>query len=187
MGSKIAVEPTEHGITLAETKEYLKVEHDADDITIRTLIEAAREHIEKLTWRALTPRTIMLYLSAWDSRILLPEPPLKEITGINYIDVDGNIQTLASGDYLVDDTAVPAVLMPGYGKSWPAVRNVPNAIEITYICGYETLPSSLKTAMLLLVAHWYEHRAAVEEGGNYAPLPIAVDALVDGYRVVRFQ
>lgn len=44
------------------------------------------------------------------------------------------------------------------------------------------LDDDLRLAMLLLVAHWYEHREAATEAAGMKVLPLAVDALLGPYR-----
>ena len=186
MGLRIAVEPTTHGLTLDEAKAYLKVETTDEDTTIQSLIEAARQHVEDITWRALSHRTLELTLERWEREILLPIPPLTKVTSITYSDTLGVKQTLSTDKYDVDLNAIPGRIVPSYGNCWPAIRPGIGAITITYECGYSTTPQALKQAMLLLVSHWFENRSAVEIGHVVAETPMAVDALCGPHRVVRF-
>ena len=70
----------------------------------------------------------------------------------------------------------------------PATR-APGAIEIDITAGYGALaadvPSPLRHAIRMLVAHWYEQRGAV--GGVRAAdtVPLGFAALVAPYRILR--
>lgn len=48
------------------------------------------------------------------------------------------------------------------------------------------LDDDITTAMLLLIAHWYENREAVVVGDTASSLPMAVDALITPYRHYHF-
>ena len=59
----------------------------------------------------------------------------------------------------------------------------PAAITIT--AGYRTpadVPAAIRQAMLLLVAHWFDHRNAAPDR---SALPMAVDALLAPFRRMR--
>ena len=43
----------------------------------------------------------------------------------------------------------------------------------------------IRHALLMLVAHWYEHREPVEIGAASAPVPPMVSDLLQPYRPVR--
>lgn len=58
--------------------------------------------------------------------------------------------------------------------------------------GLETYPDHLlldddiRTAMLLLIAHWYEHRETVQvDGKTPHTLPLAVDSLLQPHKIYR--
>ena len=46
------------------------------------------------------------------------------------------------------------------------------------------MPAGLKQAMLVLIAHWFEHRDAVLMAGSGAIVPGGFDRVVAPYRVV---
>lgn len=51
-----AVEP----VTLAEAKSHLRLEESSDDVYVQTLIQAARQHIEKVCWRGLLQQSLQM-------------------------------------------------------------------------------------------------------------------------------
>lgn len=59
-------------ITLAETKAYLQVDHDAEDALIQSLLDAAIMHIEDLTGLAINSHS-----GVYDKRV---KPPLQPYT-----------------------------------------------------------------------------------------------------------
>lgn len=65
--------------------------------------------------------------------------------------------------------------------NWPPTRTDKiNAVEATYVAGYgdaEDVPQSLKSAMLLVLAHIYENREAIT-ALDLKTVPMAADSLL---------
>jgi len=84
---KVITSPTSEPLTLEEAKLHLKVETDADDSLITSLITAARETAEIFTGRALASQVLEYILDGFPSEsetICLPRPPLEEVESIKY-------------------------------------------------------------------------------------------------------
>lgn len=123
----------------------------------------------------------------WDAvTIDLPKPATVSVSSITYVDNDGTTKTLDPSSYLVDTTSIPARVTPGQGSFWPLVANYrPGSVKITFVAGsygdgvtVNTCPQTIVMAMLLLLAHWYEHRESASEA-NLKSIPMGVDALLD--------
>lgn len=179
-----AVEP----VTLADAKVHLRLAHNDDDATISALISAARLHVEAETRRALIDQDWRLTLDAWprDGIVKLRPTPLRAVAAVTLYGADGTPTVLDAASYLVDLASAPArlKLRSGAGASLRAL----NGIEIDFTAGYgatpDTVPVPLIEAILMLIAHWYEHREAVAENGAFAVLPTGVEALIAPYRVL---
>ena len=190
MGLTLTTAPAAEPVTLVEAKAHLKVEVDADDTLISALVEAARQHAERFLNRQLVTATWKLTLDRWPegTTVRLPRPPLSTITSVKYIDTAGDQQTLDAASYTVDAESEPGRVVPAYGVSWPAVRSIINAIEISYTAGYgdaDAVPQAIKQAILFLVGHWYEHREEVVDGTSPCELPQAARMLLWQYRVLE--
>ena len=186
---KVVTPPSVEPITLVEAKLHCKVDLTTDDDLITALIVAAREEIERRTWRALISQTLELILADWPggSWIELPRAPLQSIASVKYKDKDGNETTWSSANYLAGTDSVPGVLALAWSASWPSVDLYPvEPIRIRFVAGYglaASVPQSLKQAILLLVAHWYEAReAAGDSVSEKAGIPFGVEALIRSYR-----
>ena len=180
--------PTEEPISLAEAKKHLRVEITDDDDYINSLIVVAREHVETITRRALITQVWELGLDNFPSEeIEIPLPPLQSVGSVKYTDTDGVVQTLSAEKYTVDSKNEPGVIVPVYGGSWPATRNIINAVLVQFTAGYgdtgADVPESIKQAMLFLIAHFYENREAVSAGTVIREMPLAVESLLATYRV----
>src|SRR5262245_55104347 len=73
--------PVSEPLSLTEAKNYLRVEHSADDALIASLIAAARTQVEARTRRALITQTWRIVLDRWpvSGAIASPVSPLREV------------------------------------------------------------------------------------------------------------
>jgi uncharacterized phiE125 gp8 family phage protein len=58
-------------------------------------------------------------------------------------------------------------------------------VELGFSSNSQGVPETLKTAMRLLIARWYEQRGDVESDGAFERMPPAVAALIAPYRRMR--
>lgn len=199
--------PAAEPVSLLEAKAHLRVDVADDDILLVGLIKAARQWAETFTRRGFVTQEWKLLLDEFPTAqsgeagesglIRLPLPPAQSITSVQYVDSNGATQTVAAADYTLDKAGEPARLVPAFGKSWPSARAVPNAVTVTFKAGYGTpgispddsvskVPEAIKTALKILIGHWYEHREAVSEEQPLMPVPMALESLLWPYRVLRF-
>lgn len=173
--------PSSEPLTLAEAKLHLRVDSDIadDDALISGLITAARQQAEVYTRRQLVSATWTHYLDWLPGEIRLERPPLTAVTWIKYIDTDGVQQTLDPSLYQVDSYGEPARIRRAYGAIWPSTRSQMNAVEVKFVCGYSTVPESVKRAMLLIVGNLYENREATIAGTIITKVPLAAEWLLD--------
>lgn len=173
-------------VTLAEAKLWAKVDETDDDALITALITAATDWCEMFCRRTFVTTTLTESVTSFDE-MELPLPPLVSITSIVYTDTGGTTATVSSSIYTTDTTVEPGELILDYGQSWPAdSRGDQNGITVTYVGGYgaaSAVPEAIKTAIKMLVAHWYEHRTAVTDLSRVQEVPMAVKALLWAYRV----
>jgi uncharacterized phiE125 gp8 family phage protein len=117
---------------------------------VMRLVAVAREYCERQTNRTLlVSRTRVLKLDGWPcDGFAFPWPPLKSITSITYYDEDGVSQTLSAGNYHVE------LSTDGKGKLYwdddadlPSLDVRPDAVTITFVCGYEDKASIPRPAV----------------------------------------
>lgn len=202
--------PGEEPLTAAEVKARLSIGDELSDDIADALITAARQTIDGAEgWlgRALVTQTWRGNFDHFpncsiDGRIEIPLPPLQSIVGVSYIDSDGASIELAQDLYQLVEGPRPYIV-PAYGESWPATRDVADAVSITFVAGYgdaDDVPEPIKSAIALMVSHLRSMSArnlfvsseTVEGvssqnfvvGGNaQAAIDGAVKALLQGYRV----
>ena len=123
--------------------------------------------------------------------IQLMLPRVVSVTSIKYLDNTGTVQTLDSNTYLVDVDSEPCRITPANNCYWPQdtyATYSPGNVKIKYVTGtygdgtsIDTCPQTVKTAIAILVSHWYVNREASAE------VPQAFYSLLDSQRFMTFS
>lgn len=191
----VTVQPAEEPLSTAEAKAQLRWTHSSEDSLVDTYVAAARQMLERLTRRAFILQTWQTSLDHFPNgcgdtfgangyAIPLARGPLVEVTGISYVDADGDAQVLDPSAYLAETAAQPGRIWPAYQVPWPATQPGVNAVTVTYTAGYadaETFAAAepaLMEALRLLVGHYGNNREAVVVGTIASELPMAVQSLI---------
>ena len=193
MSSRVIVEPPVEPLTLAEVKLDRAITHDQHDDLLRGLIRAARAHVERYCGLSLVTQTREATFTHFPDYLQLDFGPVQEVLSVDYVASDGTSTALA--DYLTDLRL--GRIAPTYDGYWPTVRTQYNGVTVRYVAGFEpaegsptdytaNIPPDLRTAMFLLVGHWYENREATFTGtfrATNAPLEYGVKSLLDLHRM----
>lgn len=181
-----AVEP----VTLDEVKAHLRIDGNAEDVLLSSLILTSRLHVEAALDIALIDQTWTLQLDRWPKacEVEIPLSPLHAITSVRVKDASGNWSTVPPTSYLTDVASRPArLIFNAAGKPVPGTRAA--GIEIAFSAGFggtaSSVPAPLRHAINLLVAHWYEHRDAAEAGSPDARIPPEISDLIAPFRKIR--
>lgn len=205
--------PSALPVTAAEVKDHGRVDTDAEDDLVTAYIEAATRAIDGAEgWlgRCLVEQTWDLKLDWFpsdDRPILIPLAPLLSIEQITYTDEAGATQTLASSVYQVVGIGsnMPGYVLEAHEQSWPATRDIPEAITIRFKAGYAAddsvspsdprgnIPPPIKVAIYHMVSDLYEMRGAkdvsaaqIRFADRREPLSPIAQALLSTYRVGWF-
>jgi uncharacterized phiE125 gp8 family phage protein len=182
-----AVEP----VALAEAKAHLRVDGIAEDTLIASLIVTSRLHVEAAAGVALIAQGWSWYLDAWPRghAVKLPLRPVQSIAAVRLYDEAAIPTALDPATYFLDGAAAPPRLVRHGALPWPKPARIANGIEIAFTAGYGSaaaeVPAPIRQAILLLVAHWHEHRSPLEPGVQPEPLPDMVSELLAPYRTPR--
>lgn len=182
--------PTVEPLTSSECLDHLLVietdERAAQASYIDALVVKARRFVERSLERQLTTATWRLTLEEFPDEIELRPVPAIAVSSITYVDTAGTTQTLAATEYQTDLGAEdkPARIKPAYGKSWPSTRgDTYAAVTVTFTAGYgataASVPQTIRHAMLLLVAHWYNLREPINVGNIVNEIPFSVASLLN--------
>lgn len=176
-------------VSVADAKHHMRVTNTQDDAYIQGLITAVQDYAaawQGRTWLQATLTQVHDAFPLDGTPIYLRYPPLVSITKIEYVDTAGVTKTLAVSVYRVDANSEPGRVTLEYGQAWPATRLVTNAVTITYVAGYaaaSNIKQTWKQAVLLGVAHLYNHRESVSET-TMVEVPEAFYAMLWPDRVV---
>ena len=183
--------PTLEPISIAEAKDHLRVDHTDEDTLIASLILTSRLHIEAGLSIALITQSWTWTFDAWPTRnsnVTLPLRPVSSISAINVLDGSGTPLPVPATDYVLDGDHVPPRLSNTKG-TWPKPGKAQAGIEISFVAGFgaaaSDVPQPVRHALMLLVAHWYEHRDPIEIGSAQTAVPDAVSVLLKPYRAPR--
>jgi uncharacterized phiE125 gp8 family phage protein len=179
--------PATEPVSLAEAKAHLRVTHADDDAYISTLIIAARRAAEARTGLALISQGWSLWLDGWPGAAAasLGLAPVSAISDIITYGEDGTPSTYDSAHYYLDGVSRPgrAVIRPD--RLPPLAGRKVNGIEIRFTAGFgasaSAVPQELKQALLLTLAHWFEHRGEADGGS----LPLSAVEILSRHRLMR--
>ncbi len=151
------------------------------DAQIARLIRAARAHVEAYCGILLGAQTVAASCDGFADLLRPPVVPIGSVDTIEYVDVDGDDQHLPDTVYEAHlDGMEPSIVLRS-GQSWPAI--LPRSrVVLTVVAGLDPLPDDIQHAMLLLIAHWFAVREAVNVGNIVSSVPMSVDALLANHR-----
>ncbi len=155
-----AVEP----ISLSEMKDYLRLDDDAQDDLVAGLVKAARLMIEAASRRILIEQRWRVVLDRWpkDGRVMLPLSPLMAVDGITVFDATGAEVAVPEGAYDLDLAGdPPCIAVANAPEPGKARGGISIALRAGFGAAPDAVPATLKLAIKILVAHWFENRGDV--------------------------
>ncbi|MDR2765943.1 MAG: head-tail connector protein [Holosporaceae bacterium] len=172
--------PSKEIISLEETKNYLRIDHDFDDVLILNLIKSTREAVESIIQKSIVKQTweyVLTSSSIWEQgfygddypsvfgdtmRIPLPKPPI-----IKVVSVTVGEDELEKRRYSIERMDSKFCLHIKDKKLFN--RRNRTVIKIKYEAGIadnvENIPYQLKLANLMLVATAYQERFSYGQSG----------------------
>ncbi|MEM6397488.1 MAG: head-tail connector protein [Bacteroidota bacterium] len=159
-----AIEP----ISLAEAKNWLRVDNDADDSLIETMITSARMAAENYTNRKFITQTLKQDFQAGAVIVPLNAGPVQG----DPILVIGSTDLEVDVDYTFNESTYAFQLN----------QMTTAKLSLTYVVGYgdsaDDVPAPIKQAILLTMGKFYENRS-----DQVHRLPTAAQHLLNGYRL----
>ncbi len=156
----------------------------AQDTVLEHYLRAAVAAIEARTGKVLLAKQYTWSLTTWRDTMRQPLPlaPVVSVDAVRLIDRLGAESIVDAADYwLQQDEHRPSVT--SHGSCLPSVP-MAGSVEIDFTAGYgplwEDVPASLRQAILMLSAHYYENRT-----GHGHELPFGVSGLIERFRSIR--
>lgn len=154
------VAPASEPLTLAETKQFLRITHDDDDARISDMMQSARLLSEQWLKRSLiTQSWKLIFEDELCDSAMLPMGPVQSVTLVATITEALVSTTVDSGQYALSAAKDRLVL---------ASNLYAHRIEITYVAGFgnaSQLPKPIKLGLLQHVA------SMVDGSAGLAPIP----------------
>lgn len=172
MNLRIKSLPLNEPVTLAFLKSHLRVFDEAEEPYLMHLLKTARSQIELICNRGLITQTWSLDLHEPGDSIRLPLAPIQKIKDIFlYTSIGDKISMNLQKIKLENERDNPVLKLtnPLFGK-----------VKINFTIGYgddeNLVPGPLKHAILMLSAHFYEHR-----GDQVSIIPESVKNLIEPF------
>ena len=188
MSLRLVTAPTTPALSLAEAKVHLRVDSNAEDTLIESLVTAATDMAEQQTRRALMQQTWELTLDAFPTAFELTRVPVQSIASVKYTDISGVEQTLGPSAYTLDtsDGYGFAYVKPAYGTEWPSARK---GVKVRYVAGYAdaaAVPEPIVQWIKLMVSTMFDNRETEAYSSRAVSTTVRmqfVDRLLDRYCV----
>ncbi|MFD2237042.1 head-tail connector protein [Aureimonas populi] len=171
-------------VTVAEAKDWCRIERGDEDALVGALIRGARETVENETGLALGARSFRLCADVpRDGRIAPRRGPVREVTKVTAYGPRGEARELEPATVAVVKLGAREWLVPE-----PAARRAAaNGLEVEFRAGLSAaeVPDALRQALLRIVAASYETRGIVPQAMQPAIVPAFARALIAPFRQVR--
>jgi uncharacterized phiE125 gp8 family phage protein len=144
--------PASEPITNAQVKLQCSIASGdtSRDGIIALLIPAARQAVQNYCGIRLVSQTVSIHCDDFCDFRRVPEAPVKAVSAVTYIDVEGVEQTLATSVYEVRKEGLSPSIVLKHGQRWPSIQPG-SRIKVTAVFGWDTIPADIVAALLLSV------------------------------------
>jgi hypothetical protein len=165
-------------VTLAEAKEYARIDGFNEDTLITSLIKMARIHCESYIGKSIVLKTVTIDSFTFPYQFQMPYGPLTNEANISKcVTIDeNNVETPLQ--YRVNAGLFPKLFILGGAQSYK--------FKLVYTAGFTTVPDDIKLAIKMMVNTLYERREDVVVGTIVADFPLGVKALLMPYKTYNW-
>ncbi len=148
-------------IELIEVKNFLHLDHDDEDETLCTLIQAAVRKFETYTKKAVMAQQWRItYYQVTGESINLPIKPAIDIVKVEGINWNNSWRVISSESYVLEENSLYFNTISYYHR-----------FRITYNAGMANssldVPPDIKAALLEHIGHLYEHRGNTDSAATF--------------------
>jgi len=186
MSQKLKTAPAATPVSLSEVKEFLRIDHNAEDTSLTILLNAAVARVERFTNLKLINQTWLIYFDHFPTEnfLNLRAGPLSSITSVKYSDENGTQATFSSANYIARTSGQHGEIILKLGMVWPdTVLQAHGGVEVECVLGHgaagSNVPEALRQAVLEVCAALYDGRG----NSDAKPIPAIAAALCGAYRV----
>ena len=153
-------------ITLADVKNYVRIDSDDDNAIITNMIAQARLWCENYISRDIVPKNRTYYMESTSGLFDLPFAPVATIESVT---VEGEAATYT--EYGLDDLSIEL-------DGGPSIN-----VKVTYTTAGLS-DGLVKQALLQMVSNYYDNRADFEIGKAVNEIPTNVKSILSGYKTM---
>lgn len=157
------VSPLTEPLSLEDAKTFMHILENDEDTLIESFISGAREYAENYTNRQLMTATFELTNEIIYCGFALPKNPVQSVSKIEYMDLNGTYQNMSENDYYV---YVENGISKLYINQLPTYKEDKRAFKITFVSGYNEVPSGIIAYIRMAVSTMYENRESYVVGVN---------------------
>lgn len=178
------VGPVAAPATAAEVMALGRITDTADTALVTRKIAQATAIVSEMTGRVVMAETWAYSVPAIvRNDLVLPKSPVQSVESITYLDAEDVQQDATVSDFYLMKDEDRAVLRPKSGTAWPTANtDRDDAITITFVAGYTTVPDSIKQAVEMLALHLFENPDVVLSGPA-SEMPMGLRAMIDVDRI----
>lgn len=193
---ELVTAPSGLAVSLEKVKAHCRLPSEAgwteDNMLLTRFVNTAERLVQEQSETSLRESTWRLTLpwlpSACDYdpaliaiRLERPCPPLTgpapEVDAVTYYNLDNESVVLDAADYSVVPFTPPVLFVPAEIRY--NLKRRPNAFQVDFTSGTDTVCEAAEQAINLLVGYWYRNREAVGATPRDKPLALAFDSLID--------
>jgi uncharacterized phiE125 gp8 family phage protein len=179
-------------VDLADAKLHLRLLEDDFDSEVRAAISAASVHLD-VDGDGFGGLGFPIVAQQWSSKasgftskvLRLPFARIIEVTEIRFTAPSGTSAVVPSTDYLLTRCGRASVIKLLPGKSWPAVMEKPDAVDVRFAAGFsdvDSVPGDITQAAKQLIGFYFHNRGAEAGGTVGEEVARCVDRLTSRYR-----
>lgn len=181
----VVITPPEPVVSTEEALQHLKQDSDDDALLVDAYVAAATAHLDGPDgWlgRALGVQTLEARCDVFRDAMQLSYGPVLDMVSVKYLTGAGDVATVQPGDYELRGW----LLGSSFGRRWPSVGGHAEAVRLQYRAGYETVPTPIKAAILLMTGDLYRNRStATDKVTAKVEMSTTVANLLAPFRVWR--
>lgn len=176
-------------VTLAEVQQHLRLGtlDTAEQAEITLMVDAATEHAEAFCNRGFRSGTKTEQYDEFpssDTTALVLFADAQSVSSVSYYDTENAEQSY--GTTRLVNRGGRSYIYPAFGSEWPTdCGDKPFNITVTYVDVDESsVPSSVKSAILLLVGDMYENRenSVTGQGVTHVKMSLTAERLLTPYK-----
>lgn len=186
----VVTAPTALPVTVAELRDWLRLNGTAEDDQLELLLWAAVERFEADTRRPVLETEYRQWCSRWpcSGKVVLGRGGITEVTSVGKLLANDTLAAVTGWRADVRTPPARVILPPGLvAATADDGRPVEPAGCVLFTAGWANaaaVPKAVKVAVRLLAAHWYEHREAFRDGGALTETPAGWEAVTNPYRLM---